>query len=169
MDINDGTDREYHFRKNPRKVYVTGSFPNKPDVPNMRYVSQVTDGDEGWAFVNVEGEQVLRRTPAGRIEIRATVVEETRDVRSVLIQQFSKTDPSAHIHFTFGPQAIGRVLGLFQTIKTMKLESSDKVHLTVEVAVNQLAGFLTTQCLPPFPYDRRAAHTAVCARGQVET
>lgn len=134
MDTDDdGTDRAYHYNKNPRKIYVSRSFPDKPGVPKMRYVSQVTDQDEGLAFVDVDGEIVLARTASGRFEIRATVVEDSRKVTSVLIQRFSsKSGPSERDHFTFQEGAINRILQLFETIKTMPLDRDSKIHLTTD-------------------------------------
>jgi len=67
---DDGTS-SYHFNKVPRKIYVTRSFPDRPDVPKKRYVSQVTDQDEGLAFATIKDEVVhcrinLHRRSTGR-------------------------------------------------------------------------------------------------------
>lgn len=130
---DDATDRAYHFNKNPRKIYVSRSFPPNPQVPKMRYVSQVIDHDEGLAFVTTGDEAVLKTTPSGRIEVRATVVEDDRRVKSVLVQKFdSKSGPSAQQHFTFGEAAIAKLLHLFSTIGTMSLEHDGKIHLSSE-------------------------------------
>ncbi len=132
MDVDDdGTDRPYHFNKNPHKIYISGSFPNKEGVPQMRYASQVTDNAEGLAFANVEDEVVLYKTPAGRSEIRATLVEDDRKVKSVLIQRYdAKSGPSEKFHFTFGGAAIERLLSFFEAIKTHPLDRDEKIHLS---------------------------------------
>lgn len=134
MDVDaDGTDREFHYKKNPRKIYISGSFPANPNVPKLRYVSQVTDQEGGLAFATVDGVLVLSRTPTGRFEIRATVVEDDRSIRSVLIQRWDTAKgPSKHDHFTLGEAAVGRLIHFFDTIKTMPLEGDGKIHLTTD-------------------------------------
>lgn len=134
MDIDaDGTDREFHYRKNPRKIYISGSFPTNPSVPKLRYVSQVTDHDGGLAFATVDGDLVLARTASGRFEIRATVVEDDRSIRSVLLQRWDTSHgPSKRDHFTLGERAIGRLIHFFETIKTMPLQGDGKIHLTTD-------------------------------------
>ena len=70
MDVDaDGTDREFHYKKNPRKIYISGSFPANPNVPKLRYVSQVTDQEGGLAFATVDGVLVLSRTPPPPLDI----------------------------------------------------------------------------------------------------
>ena len=134
MDVDaDGTAREFHYKKNTRKNYVSGSFPANPNAPKLRYVSQVTDHDEGLAFATVDGDLVLARTPTGRFEIRAPVVEGDRRVRSVLLPRWDTAHgPSRHDHFTLGEAAIARLIHFFETIKTMPLTGDGKIHLTTE-------------------------------------
>lgn len=134
MDVDaDGTDREFHYKKNPRKIYISGSFPANPNAPKLRYVSQVTDHEGGLAFATVDGDLVLKRTPTGRFEIRATVVEDDRRIRSVLLQRWDTAHgPSKHDHFTLGEAAIGRLIHFFETIKTMPLQVGGKIHLTTD-------------------------------------
>ncbi len=134
MEIDDdGTDRAYHFNKNPRKIYISGGFPNKPNVPQMRYASQVTDQDDGLAFAKIEDEVLLRRTPTGRSEIRATLVEDDRKIKTLVIQKYdASSGPSEKYHFAFGEAEIARLLAFVEAIKTHPLDGGDKIHLTTD-------------------------------------
>lgn len=128
MERDDDGSNAYHFNKSPRKIYVSKAFG--ADAQKLRYVSQVIDQDEGLSFT-IEDELVLQSTPKGRTEVRATVVESDRRIKSLMIQKFDgPLLPSKNQYFTFGPAAMDKLLGLIETIKTMPLESGEKVHLT---------------------------------------
>ena len=88
MEADDDGGSTYHFNKLPRKIYVTRSFPEYRDDGKMRYVSQVTDQDEGLAFATINGEIVLQSTPSGQHEVRATVLEDDRGIKNLVIQKF---------------------------------------------------------------------------------
>lgn len=134
MDVDaDGTDREFHYKKNPRKIYISRRFPANPEATKLRYASQVTDHEEGLAFATVDGDLLLARTAAGRFEIRATIVEEDRRIRSVLLQRWdTKNGPSKRDYFTLSERAVARLIHFFETIKTIPLDGESKIHLTTD-------------------------------------
>ena len=135
METDDDGTRSIHFNKLPRKIYVSRNFPDRPGVPKMRYVSQVTDQDEGLAFAKILDEVVLQTTPSGRIEVRAKVLEDDRRVVSLLIQKFDAgTGPSKKQYFNLQPHALGKLIALLETIKTMPLEDGEKFNLTLAEA-----------------------------------
>lgn len=131
METDDDGTSSIHFNKLPRKIYVSRNFPDRPGVPKMRYVSQVTDQDEGLAFATIKDEVVLQTTPSGRVEVRAKVIEDDRRVVSLLIQKFDATSgPSKRQYFNLQPHALSKLIALLETIKTMPLEDGEKFHLT---------------------------------------
>ena len=137
MESDDDGSSLYHFGKLPRRIYVSRTFPNRPDTPNRRYVSQVTDQPESLAFATIKDEIVLQSTPSGRIEVRATVVEDDRRVTQLVIQKFdSESEPSKRQYFNLQRPAIDRLLGLLESIQSMPLEHGDKFHLTANEVSN---------------------------------
>lgn len=145
MDYDwDGSERSIHLKKTPRKIYISSSFPkDNPDARQMRYVSRVVDPREpGLAYATVESETVLRRTAAGRFEVRATVFEDDRGIKSLQIQRFSDSSgPDEKYHFNFSGHSLDLVMQLFERIKTAPLTNSEKIHLTAneisEVVLDQ--------------------------------
>jgi hypothetical protein len=134
MDYDrDDSERSIHFGKSPRKIYISRSFPkNNPEARQMRYVSRVIEPhDPGIAYATVESETVLRRTAAGRFEIRATVFEDDRSIKSLTIQRFSNSSgPDEKYHFHFSGQSLDLVMQMFERIKTAPMAHSEKIHLT---------------------------------------
>lgn len=135
METDDDGTSSIHFNKLPRKIYVSRSFPDRPEVAKMRYVSQVIDQKEGLAFATIHDQVVLQTTPKGRVEVRATVVEDDRRVKSLLIQKFDiPGGPSKKQYFNLQPPTIGKLIALLETIKTMPLETGEKLHLSAAEA-----------------------------------
>ena len=86
--IDEFEDRSYFFSKRPDKTYVSRTFRSQFGT-KLRIVSKVVDGDEGLRFGKAGDEVVLRTTPAGRYEIKATVLEDNRAIKTLLIQKYS--------------------------------------------------------------------------------
>ena len=89
------------------------------------------DGKAALAFARVKDEIVLRATNAGRIEIRATVLEDEREIKTLLIQKFSKvTGPHDYSYFTFQGREIETLLNFVASIKAAPLEGDTKAQLS---------------------------------------
>ena len=60
----------------------------------LRIASHLIEGQPGLKFATVKDEMVLRQTPAGRYEIKATFLEDDRSIRTLTIQKYnSKSGP----------------------------------------------------------------------------
>jgi len=56
----------------------------------------------GLRFATIKDEMVLRQTPTGRYEIKATFLEDDRSVRTLTIQKYSsKSGPHDKQYFSF--------------------------------------------------------------------
>jgi len=132
--IDEPDDRSYFFGKRPDKTYVSKAFPSRLGN-QLRIVSKVIDGDdEGLRFGTVGDEVVLRTTPAGRYEIKATVVEDDRAIRTLVIQRYNRVSgPHDYQYFAFVGPEIDALLNWVAGIKSMPLKDGSKVHLTDEV------------------------------------
>ena len=56
--------------------------------PRLRIANKYVDGGKGYEFAPVKYEGVLRSTPAGRFQIKATFVEDDRSFQTLTIQKF---------------------------------------------------------------------------------
>ena len=81
----------------------------------------------------VGNEVVLRRTRAGRYEIKAAFLEDDRSIQTLTIQRFnSKSGWSDKDHFSFVGGEIETLLTFAAGMRTISLEGPGKVHLTDE-------------------------------------
>jgi hypothetical protein len=76
---------------------------------------------------------VLRQTPAGRYEIKATFLEDDRSIRTLTIQKYSsKSGPLDKQYFSFVGSEIETLLSFVAGVKTAPLDGAAKVHLSDE-------------------------------------
>src|SRR6266702_4534775 len=130
--IDEFEDRSYFFSKRPDKTYVSRTFRSQFGT-KLRIVSKVVDGDEGLRFGKAGDEVVLRTTPAGRYEIKATVLEDNRAIKTLLIQKYSSASgPLDRQWFAFVGEEIDVLLDFAAGIKAVALGDGTKVHLTDE-------------------------------------
>ena len=88
-------ERDYHNNKLVGKTYIGKRFGNVADGQAQRIASKVFDGGEGVMEIKVGDRTVIRTTPRGRHEIKATFYEDGRSISVLTIQKFnSKSGPS---------------------------------------------------------------------------
>src|SRR5579884_4302302 len=119
----DEQDRFYHFAKRTDKTFVSKSFRDQLTGETLRIASKVIDGGEGLTFGKVGDEVVLRATPAGRYEIKATFLEDSRGIRVLTIQKFNAVSgPSDHVYFSLVGQEIRTLLEFILSVRTLPLD-----------------------------------------------
>lgn len=99
----------------------------------MRIASNVLEGQPGLRFATIKDEVVLRQTPGGRYEIKATFFEDDRSIRTLTIQRYTKTGPQDKQHFSFVGDEIESIISFIAGVKTVPLEGATKVHLPDDV------------------------------------
>jgi hypothetical protein len=96
------------------------------------------DGEPGLKFATISAETVLRQTPGGRFEIKATFLEDDRSLQTLIIQRYSnKTGPLEKQHFSFVGAEIDNLLNFIAGVKSTALPGASKIHLSDE-AVRQI-------------------------------
>jgi hypothetical protein len=126
-------DSSYFFSKRTDKTYVSKGFANQFGT-KLRIVSKVIDGDQGLKFGTAGREVILRTTPAGRYEIKATVVEDERAIKTLVIQRYScVSGPLERQYFALVGDEIDVLLNFIASIKAVPLKGSTKIHLTDEM------------------------------------
>jgi len=133
-------DIDYFKRKRPDKTYVSRPFPI--DVPieggpgrNARIVSKVFDTRQLHEFVRVKDQVVLRVTQQERQEVKATFYEDTRQIRYLTIQRFTRRDGKPHrrTQFTFSGTELDKLYGLLKAIHFIDLPQDAKTRLDDDV------------------------------------
>jgi hypothetical protein len=129
--MQEEDERPYHFGKRPDRNYVSKSFPDLLTGAKLRIASKVLDGGDGLTFARVQDELVVRKTPAGTQEIKATFLEDDRKITVLTIQKFNPVSgPSERIHFSFVGNEIDALLKFIIGIKALELGDGSKLRLS---------------------------------------
>ncbi|WP_299324060.1 Shedu immune nuclease family protein [Parasphingopyxis sp.] len=128
----DETERSYFWSTKPGKAVYSkaiDSFAGK----KIRIVSEIIEGTEGLRFAVVKDDLVLRTTPAGRYKLKATFVEDDREIRSLVFQRYLNTKgPLERDQFTLVHKEVDTLIQFLHGIRTVDFESDGKKHVTDE-------------------------------------
>ena len=115
-------------RSRTDKTYVGPSFPTL-NGRRLRIANKCIDGGEGYEYAVVKDEIVLRATPGGRFQIKATFVEDDRSFQTVTIQKFTGAG-RAREYFTLLPGEIAALLKFLSNIKRIHFPNEGKINVT---------------------------------------
>jgi hypothetical protein len=123
-------ERKWFFDRRTDKTIISKSFASLGGR-RLRIASRVGEVEGGLQFATVQNEVVLRRTPKGRYEIKATVLEDERAVQTLTIQRFnSKSGADPRMYFSFVGGEIDTLISFIVGIKAAPLSGKTKLHLT---------------------------------------
>ncbi len=121
-------EETYFWGRLPTRNYVSRRF--NPANP-LRMFYKTFDGTEVAGFARIKDEVVLRRTTVERREVRATVVEDDRQITTLVIQRFNRLgDPHQRERFAFVGNEIATLKRFLAGIKTVSLDSEAKSYLS---------------------------------------
>lgn len=124
-------DRSYFFNRRTDKAIVSKRITDTLTGRDLRIVSKIIDGAEGLRLAKAGDELVLRTTPAGRYEIKATVYEDDRSIRTLTIQKFNAVSgPHDKHHFSLVGSEIEEFLEFVSGARSVELSDGKKVHVT---------------------------------------
>ncbi|MCY0148194.1 DUF4263 domain-containing protein [Hoeflea sp. G2-23] len=125
--MDDVSEQEIHLHMRTDKTYVSPVFKGFVGE-KVRIANKVIDNPGGHEFGLVKDEIVLRETPAGRFQIKATFFEASRGIQTLTIQKFTKT--GAKEYFTFRPNEITRLLKFLTDIKRINFPDEGKINIS---------------------------------------
>lgn len=123
----DGVDREYFLSKSPGKTYISKTF-GKGEV--LRYHDRVFDNELAPVFEREAGEVVLKIRHSGRVQVRATVFDSNRAIKTLLVQKYTSQGPDENYRFTFRGAELNALIDFLANIPLVPLEGEAKIHLT---------------------------------------
>jgi Domain of unknown function (DUF4263) len=127
---DDYDERQRFFDRRTDKTIFSKRFGGG----KLRIVSHIIEGQPGLRFATVKDEIVLRQTPAGRYEIKATFVEDDRSILTLTIQKYSsKSGPHERQHFSFVGSEIDTFISFVAGVKAVPMDGAAKFHLSDEV------------------------------------
>ena len=127
-------ERKWFFERRTDKTIISKRITDTFSGVELRIASHVVEGQPGLKLARVKDETVLRQTPAGRYEIKATFLEDDRSIRTLTIQKYnSKTGPSDKLYFSFRGDEIDTLISFIAGVKTVPFDGAAKVHLSDEV------------------------------------
>ncbi|MER9592988.1 DUF4263 domain-containing protein [Mesorhizobium australicum] len=125
--MDDVSEQEIHLHMRTDKTYVSPAFKGFAGE-KVRIANKVFDNPGGHEFALVKDEIVLRETPAGRFQIKATFFEASRGIQTLTIQKFTKTGGKEY--FTFLPTEITRLLKFLTDIKRINFPDGGKINIS---------------------------------------
>ena len=127
-------ESKWFFDRRTDKTIISRRFTDRLSGQTLRIASHIVEGQSGLKFATAKDEMVLRVTPAGRYEIKATFLEDDRSIRTLTIQRYSsKSGPLDKQHFSFVGREIDTLISFIAGVKTVPLDGAAKVHLPDEV------------------------------------
>jgi hypothetical protein len=128
---DDYDEQRMFFARRTDKTIISKRIIGFSAGRKVRIASRIVDGQEGLKFATVGNAVILRRTPAGRYEIKATLLEDDRSIQMLTIQRFNnKSGPSDKDYFSFVGAEIETLLTFAAGVQTMPLDGPGKVHLS---------------------------------------
>ncbi|MDX8521148.1 Shedu immune nuclease family protein [Mesorhizobium dulcispinae] len=124
--MHDVSEQEIHLSMRTDKTYVSPTMKGFADQ-KVRIANKVFDNPGGHEFALVKGEIILRETPAGRFQIKATFFETSRGIQTLTIQKFTKNGGKEY--FTFLPGEVTRLLKFLTDIKRINFPDEGKVNI----------------------------------------
>ena len=127
-------ERKWFFDRRTDKTIISKRITDTLSGEKLRIASHIVEGQPGLKFATVKDETVLRQTPAGRYEIKATFLEDDRSIRTLTIQRYSsKSGPLDKQYFSFVGGEIETLISFIAGVKSVPLDGAAKVHLSDEV------------------------------------
>jgi hypothetical protein len=126
--MDEPNPRDIFFGRRTDKAIFSKQFRDVLSGQRVRIVSRVLDGKESVKFAKVGEEIVLRTTDGGRFQIKATVVEDDRRIKTLTLQRYSQKRPFEQ-SFSFVGTEIDTLLEFVAGIRTVPLTSEGKVHI----------------------------------------
>lgn len=126
----DDSERNFHFNKQPNTTYFSRRIAPTIGEP-LRILSSVVETAGALRFAKVRNEILLRATPGGRVEIKATILEDDRNVQTLTIQKFTPASgPHDKVHFSFQNREIDALLEFMAGVKTIDFGGDGKGKLS---------------------------------------
>ncbi|MER9163639.1 MULTISPECIES: hypothetical protein [unclassified Mesorhizobium] len=130
----DYDERKWFFERRTDKTIISKRIPGMAPGQHLRIATHMVEGEAGLVFGTIKDEVVLRRTPAGRYELKATFLEDDRSISSLTIQKhLSRTGPHDKQHFTLVGPEINTLIGFLAGLVTIPLDDASKVHVSDDV------------------------------------
>lgn len=126
--MEDPDEYTIYLRSKPDKTYVGSSFPSFSGR-RIRIANKYIEGDGGYEFATVKDEVVLRTTPAERIQIKASFLEDDRSFQTVTIQKFTGKGRACE-YFALRPAEIAKLLKFLSDIKRIHFPNEGKINVS---------------------------------------
>lgn len=148
-------DAQYIDKKDPGKIYASRSFSVKESRINpqtnqlvqeerrARYFDRVFPDQPGEAFAEIKGETVIHTTSSGKSQTKIIVIEDPRQLRSLILQKFKIHDdgaiPSQTARFSLHGSQIKEFMemvnlaleGNYQTDGKFRIETSSLENMEI--------------------------------------
>jgi hypothetical protein len=134
--------QEYHYfklrdRAGPDRIFISKvtEFKNgvTGEVTSKRVIRKVFDKDEGCEIAMVNGELVLRSSPAGRDQIKAIVYDNDNSTMGLVLQKFHSygAKPTPMTSFTFRQTEFDDLLEFLSLVRFIDLSNNENFQISL--------------------------------------
>jgi hypothetical protein len=133
--IGPPDEYDYFSGKRTDRTYISKSFKSTDlldleEPKYLRILSKIFNSGETWEFAKVKKEIVLRVTSSGRQEVKIVFYEDSREIKHITIQRFTREGGKPHKNgFSFSGTEIEKLFNMLRLIRYIDLESSGRVRL----------------------------------------
>lgn len=118
-------DRKYHLGRLPDRTYTSRPFTQSGSDRSVRILYKVFDGEQH-VFGTIEDELVLKERPRlGRVEIRAVLYEDDRQVQHITFLKYDDTNSDAKQQFSLKRDDLRRFSALLHMIRGVSFDSDE--------------------------------------------
>jgi len=128
--MNKKTEAEYFEGRDSGIYYVSKTFKFSESSHERRFINKVFDHDVESKVekVKVTGEYVLRSSPGQRDQIKILILQDSKEIREIVLQKFVNNNPKP-LSFSFRGDEFKRLIDFIVTTK--KLDLSNKTTLRI--------------------------------------
>lgn len=146
-----GNDEEYFWGRLPHVTYYSRRITKvgQMDIPPKRFIHRVVEGKGGTVAVKDGSEVVLRKSPAGRYQFKATLHEDSQKISTLTFQKWNSKDmPYEADSFPLYGREIDELLTFIKTCETMIFldehggKLPDRAHVQSSLDRRQIAKVL---------------------------
>jgi len=127
-----GKDEDFVSQRIPGKIYFSKEFPGDYGEPGKkRFLHYVLESGERDSLAEVQGELVIRVTPAGREQIKALFYVDSRKIQTLTLQRFSGPDdkPRKEVSFSLQGEEITKLLRLVAGIQNTAFVGQERFRI----------------------------------------
>ena len=121
------TEKNYFDSRVKGRLYVSKRFEDLYSKKKKRFVHKINESEQQEKFVKVRNEIVLSVKHGGRYQLKALVLEDSKEIESLIIQTFTIATGNPHqAAFSFKGPEVENLYKFLKGIKELSFENKER-------------------------------------------